>query len=76
MTAHLIEFAAFVLAFAGLAAVVAEILRKEPRALAEIAADVRAFAEPAPQPMRFTPVATSAAVETAAANANLGRQAA
>lgn len=76
MTVHLAEIAALVLALSGLAAVVAEILAKRPRALFEIATDVTAFAESAPQPMRFTTVLTRAAVDTAPANANLGRRAA
>lgn len=66
---HFLGFMALGVAVAGLVAIVAEMLIRDPATLLEVVTDVRAMALPDARPAR----AASAAV---AANVNIGRRAA
>lgn len=58
---HAFEFAVLVLMLAGLAAVVAELLLKQPAALLAIVTDVRAMAQPQTRSRLAAPVMPTAA---------------
>lgn len=66
---HAFEFAVLVLMLAGLAAVVAEILLKQPAALLAIVTDVRAMAQPKTRSRSAAPVMPTAANGNVAAAA-------
>lgn len=73
--AHISEFLILGLTLAGLAAVLAEILIKQPATLLEIVTDVRAMAQPAPRGTSIPPAVPAAANGNVAAPAALRRAA-